>query len=109
MAGYFGGGKGVNVSVSLFGAPAVMALAIPGPVIWADCAFAAMIAIGVAVVFLGGNWQRARGLDKLIVFGATFYAAPIAAFASEHFTLTKEVASLVPAWIPWHMFWAYFG
>lgn len=49
-----------------------------------------------------------RQLDKLILFGPLFYAAPIAAFGTEHFTVTKAIASLVPAWIPWHQFWAYF-
>jgi uncharacterized membrane protein len=40
--------------------------------------------------------------------GPLFYAAPIAAFGTEHFTITKVIASLVPAWIPWHLFWTYF-
>jgi len=31
-----------------------------------------------------------------------------AAFGTEHFTLTAAVASIIPAWIPWHQFWAYF-
>ncbi|HEV2689276.1 MAG TPA: hypothetical protein VGV35_12005, partial [Bryobacteraceae bacterium] len=49
-----------------------------------------------------------RGFDKLILFGPLFYAAPIAAFGTEHFTVAQVIASLVPAWIPWHQFWAYF-
>ncbi len=44
----------------------------------------------------------------MILFGPLFYAAPLAAFGAEHFTLTKDIASIVPAWIPWHQFWAYF-
>src|SRR5207244_3058507 len=51
---------------------------------------------------------KARGFDKLILFGPLFYAAPLAAFGTEHFTLTKAIASLIPAWIPWPLFWAYF-
>ena len=46
--------------------------------------------------------------DKLILLGPLFYAAPLAAFGTEHFTLTEEIASIVPAWIPWHTFWSYF-
>ena len=42
------------------------------------------------------------------MFGPLFYAAPLAAFGTEHFTLTKAVASIVPRWMPWHLFWAYF-
>jgi uncharacterized membrane protein len=76
-------------------------------VIWSYFVGGAVFAIGLAVIFLRGDWQKARGLDKLILFGPLFYAAPLAAFGTEHFTLTKIIASLVPAWIPWHMFWAY--
>ena len=67
-----------------------------------------MFAIGLAAIFLRGDWQKARGLEKLILFGPVFYAAPLAAFGTEHFTLTEAIASFVPAWIPWHLFWAYF-
>ncbi len=59
-------------------------------------------------MFLRGDWQRARGFDKLILFGPLFYAAPLAAFGTEHFTLTKEIASIIPKWIPGHLFWVYF-
>jgi uncharacterized membrane protein len=44
----------------------------------------------------------------LILLGPLFFGASVAAFGTEHFTVAKEVASLVPAWIPWHLFWAYF-
>jgi uncharacterized membrane protein YphA (DoxX/SURF4 family) len=88
---------------------AVMAfVAIPSTVIWSYFSFAVIFAIGLAGIFLRGDWQKARGLDKLVLFGPVFYAAPLAAFGTEHFTLTKIIASLVPSWIPWHLFWAYF-
>jgi uncharacterized membrane protein YphA (DoxX/SURF4 family) len=86
----------------------VVFLAIPSQVIWSYLSFGAMFAIGMAVIFLRGDWQRARGLDKLIVFGPVFYAAPVAAFGTEHFTLSEAVASIIPAWIPWHLYWVYF-
>lgn len=87
------------------GTPAV---AIPGEVIWSTCVGGAVLAIGLAVVFFRGDWQRERGLEKLVLFGPLFYAAPLAAFGTEHFTLAQEIASIVPAWMPWHLFWAYF-
>jgi len=83
-------------------------LAIPSTVIWSYGVGGAVFAIGLFTIFLRGDWQKARGLDKLILFGPVFYAAPIAAFGTEHFTLTEAIASIVPAWIPWHLFWAYF-
>ena len=83
-------------------------LAIPSQVIWSYSVGGVVLAIGLVAIFLSGDWQKARGFDKLILFGPLFYAAPLAAFGTEHFTLTKAIASIVPAWIPWHTFWAYF-
>jgi uncharacterized membrane protein YphA (DoxX/SURF4 family) len=88
---------------------AVMAFgAIPSTVIWSYFAFGVVFAIGLVAIFVRGDWQKARGFDKLILFGPLFYAAPLAAFGTEHFTLAQIIASLVPTWIPWHLFWAYF-
>ncbi len=83
-------------------------LAIPREVVWCYFAFGVVLAIGLATIFLRGEWQKARGFDKLILLGPLFYAAPLTAFGTEHFTLTKDIASIVPSWIPWHQFWAYF-
>jgi uncharacterized membrane protein YphA (DoxX/SURF4 family) len=103
------GRKGIVVTGSLVNSLAVMALlAIPSTVIWSYSVGGAVFAIGLVTIFLRGDWQKARGFDKLIVFGPLFYAAPLAAFGTEHFTLTAAVASLVPKCIPWHLFWAYF-
>lgn len=87
---------------------AIVALvAIPGAVSWAYLVFGVILVTGFSAEFVSGDWQRARRLDKLVLFGAVFYAAPIAAFGTEHFTQTKGIASIVPTWIPWHYFWAY--
>jgi uncharacterized membrane protein len=97
------------VSSNSVNSPAVIILlAIPSEVIWSYCVGGVVFAIGLAVIFLRGDWQKARGLEKLILFGPLFYAAPLAAFGTEHFTLTKDIAAIVPAWMPWHYFWAYF-
>lgn len=86
---------------------ALALLAIPGQVRWSYFSFGIVLVIGLGTVSLRRQWQVARGLDKLILLGPVFYAAPLAAFGTEHFTLTSIIASLVPAWIPWHLFWAY--
>jgi uncharacterized membrane protein YphA (DoxX/SURF4 family) len=83
-------------------------LVIPHLVIWSYSAFFLVLALGLISIFVRGDWQKARGFDKLILFGPLFYAAPIAAFGTEHFTVTEAIASIIPAWIPWHQFWAYF-
>lgn len=87
----------------------VMALVlIPSEVRWSYFSFAVIFVIGVVTIFLRGDWQKARGLDKLILLGPILYAAPLAGFGTEHFTLTNIFATIVPAWIPWHVFWVYF-
>jgi uncharacterized membrane protein YphA (DoxX/SURF4 family)/uncharacterized membrane protein len=89
--------------------PAITALvAFPSPVAWSYFSFGVVAATGLAAIFGRGEWQKARGFDKLILFGPILYAAPVAAFGTEHFTVTKDIASIVPSWIPWHYFWAYF-
>ena len=103
------GRKGIVVSGIALNSSALLAsLAIPSTVIWSYSVGGMVFAIGLVTIFLRGEWQKAQGLDKLILFGPIFYAVPIAAFGTEHFTLTAAIASLVPKWIPWHLFWAYF-
>lgn len=85
----------------------MMVAAIPSEVIWSYLAFAVVFVLGPVATLVRGDWQKARGFDKLILLGPIFYAAPLAAFGTEHFTLTKEIASIIPRWIPWHYFWAY--
>jgi uncharacterized membrane protein YphA (DoxX/SURF4 family) len=101
--------KGIGVGFSLLNSSAVLGLlVIPNQVIWSYCVGGSVLAIGLVAIFVRGDWQSARGFDKLILFGPLFYAAPIAAFGTEHFTLTAGMAPMVPAWIPWHEFWVYF-
>ena len=79
----------------------------PMNVVWSYSAGATVLAIGVVALALRGDWQRARTMDKLLLLGPLFYAAPLAAFGTEHFTMTNAVASIMPDWIPWHRFWVY--
>ena len=100
------------VQVTVGGAvnlPAAMTLfSIASNVLWSYFVFFVVFLVGLVVIFLHGHWQETQGFDKLIPFGPVFYAAPLAAFGTEHFTITKIIASLIPAWIPWHYFFAYF-
>ena len=93
---------------SVNGSEIIALVAIPGQVIWSYFAGGVVLVIGLVAIFLRGDWQRARGFDKLILFGPLFYAAPIAAFGTEHFTVTEAITSVMPAWIPWHQSWVYF-
>jgi uncharacterized membrane protein len=40
--------------------------------------------------------------------GRCLIAAPMLIFPVLHFVYPKFVASIIPPWIPWHMFWTYF-
>ena len=91
---------------NLFGVMAF--LTVPREAIWSYSVAGVVFAVGLAMIFLRGDWQKARGLERVILFGPIFYAAPLAAFGTEHFTFTAAIASMVPAFVPWHMFWAYF-
>lgn len=102
------GGQSLVNGIFVNASAAIVLAAIPSTVSWALLVFGVVFAIGIATIFLSGDWQRTRGLDRLTLFGAAFYAAPVAAFGTEHFTLTPVIASIIPAWIPWHVFWAYF-
>ena len=82
-------------------------VAIPSQVIWSYTVGGICFAIGLIAICLRGDWRKAGGLEKLILLGPVFYAAPLAAFGTEHFTLTAGIASIVPRWIPWHLFWTY--
>ena len=79
---------------------------IPGNVFWPYFAGISILAIGI---FRDGKEVlRAHGTDKILTLGPLFFALPMAVFASQHFTETKAVATLVPSWLPGHLFWTYF-
>jgi uncharacterized membrane protein len=61
--------------------------------------------IGLIKIF--GELRQENGVDKIMPFGRLFFAIPLAVFGSEHFTLTANIAALVPRWIPAHTFWVY--
>jgi uncharacterized membrane protein len=48
-------------------------------------------------------------LDKLIPLGMYPFAIVVIAFGLCHFLYTPYIATLVPGWIPGHVFWAYFA
>lgn len=80
---------------------------IPADVFWPYCAGVAVLIFALPRIFTQ-DLPRAHGLDKILSFGPLFYALPMAAFGAQHFTEARFVARMVPAWIPWHLFWTYF-
>jgi uncharacterized membrane protein len=45
--------------------------------------------------------------DKLIKLGGLLFAIPLVVFGIQHFMYAGFIATLVPSWIPGHLFWAY--
>lgn len=66
------------------------------------------------LVFLIALWAaktdiaRAPGLDKIVALSNLCFAAPLAVFGALHVSGVEFVAPLVPSYMPWRLFWAYF-
>jgi uncharacterized membrane protein len=70
--------------------------------------FAGLIYFIAGILILRKDINTARGWDKLISLCGVFIAAPLAVFAVEHFRGARFIQTMVPSWIPAHLFWAYF-
>ncbi len=70
--------------------------------------FAGLIYLVAGVLVFRKEMSAARGWDKLIAWGPIFIAVSLAVFAPEHFGGPMRVSDMIPSWMPWHLFWAYF-
>ena len=61
----------------------------------------------IGLIKISRELPQEHGVDKIMPLGRLFFAIPMAVFGSEHFTLTADIATLVPRWIPAHTFWVY--
>jgi uncharacterized membrane protein len=99
-----------EIALSLHAFPALIGDSIfaltPGNPFWPYFTGIAILTIGL--ITYREDLFRARSLEKLLVLAPLFFVAPMAAFASQHFTDAESVSTIVPAWMPWHMFWTYF-
>jgi uncharacterized membrane protein YphA (DoxX/SURF4 family) len=75
-------------------------------VVWPWTLGLACLAVGL--ITARRDIASARGLDKLVVLGPIFFAAPLAAFSAEHFTLASFIQKMVPVWMPGRLVIAYF-
>jgi uncharacterized membrane protein YphA (DoxX/SURF4 family) len=72
-----------------------------------------MCGAGVAL-FLIASWAaktdiaQARGLDKVVALSNLCFAVPLAVFGALHLSAARDLMTMVPAYMPWHLFWAYF-
>ncbi len=51
---------------------------------------------------------QARGLDKIVASSNLCFAIPLAVFGALHLSGVDFVLPLVPSYMPWRLFWAYF-
>jgi uncharacterized membrane protein YphA (DoxX/SURF4 family) len=77
----------------------------PPTAFWIYVCAAVVLAAGLVKIL--PELPREHGVNKILPFGRLFFAIPLAVFGSEHFTITKGIASLVPRWIPAPTFWVY--
>ena len=78
---------------------------IPATVFWIYVCALVLFIIGLIKILR--ELRQVHGVDKIMPVGRLFFAIPLAVFGSEHFTLTANIATLVPRWIPAHTFWVY--
>jgi len=72
---------------------------------------------GAFVILASYRWEknnnnaafRTRLADIFIPYGRIFFSLMMIVFGLDHFLYTQFVATLVPGWIPGHVFWTYFA
>src|SRR5580700_1161848 len=73
----------------------------------------AMCAAGILVSLIAlwaarTNIARAPGLEKIVALSYLCFAVPYGVFGALHLFGVEFVAPLVPEYMPWRLFWAYF-
>jgi uncharacterized membrane protein len=70
--------------------------------------FAGVVFLVIGLISVRKEFVEAVKLEKIIVVGRVFAAAPLATFGAEHMLNVKAFSPGVPSWIPFHAFWIVF-
>jgi uncharacterized membrane protein len=69
---------------------------------------AGILILLVALWAAKNDIAQARSLDKVVALSNLCFAVPLAVFGALHLAGVELVAPLVPRFMPWRLFWAYF-
>jgi len=69
---------------------------------------AGIVLILVALWAAKTDIAQARGFDKIVALSNLCFAAPLAVFGALHLAAAASLMSMVPSYMPWPLFWAYF-
>jgi len=95
-----------------FGLPLALAQASTG-FVWVDPLMELALLGGVSLAAVRRDGSSGSSLDRFFEKATRFVPLALGAFLAycgmAHFPYAKYVASLIPPWIPAHMFWTYFA
>ncbi|HEX3768175.1 MAG TPA: hypothetical protein VHT72_07340 [Puia sp.] len=66
------------------------------------------LSLASGAIIISGYALNPTGKSVLARYGRIFFAVSLIVFAVQHFMYADFIGTLVPAWIPFKLFWAYF-
>jgi len=72
-----------------------------------------MCGAGILLLLIGvwaakDKLVQTRGLDKVVALSNLCFAIPLAVFGALHLSAAQGLMTMVPTYMPWRLFWAYF-
>ena len=80
---------------------------VPSPIIFWPC-LTGLTFLVLGILAVRRELLTAPGIEKLVVLGRVFFAAPLALFGAEHLAGARFIMQVVPPWMPARIFWVYF-